>query len=308
MPKIFGKYDPTEELTIRVDFETENNAIDSRTLAAILVFLKGTFDEIQRESGSTRAIAMQVRPFEKGSFGFPLDIFQYDFIRDIPAVIAVTSAIDFHSLTELLRIFIEIIRLKIELKGQKAEKVEQNDKNGTVVITANGDRIPAGQRAINIYNNSKIVNYNINIAGKSLRDDESVNEMRILDRDGSELIRLPKSTFETLGIPDDSEPEPERSFVETLPLNIYQLTFSDKHQWEFYYHGIRIRARIEDENFIARVKGGVEKFANGDVLVCDLEVGQIYDKQANTYINRYYTIKRVHFHHLRADQLELTSD
>jgi hypothetical protein len=119
---------------------------------------------------------------------------------------------------------------------------------------------------------------------------------------------MPKSSFGTLEISDTTEPEPERSHIETVPLNIYQITFSEKHQWQFYYQGMRIRARITDEKFIEKVSEGAEKFANGDTLICDLEIGQIFDKQANTYINRYYLIRTVHRHHPRADQTEMQID
>jgi hypothetical protein len=282
-----------------VHFEIDDNAIDSGTLASTLVFLKETLDEIQREYGSTRALALQVRPFEHGSFGFPIDIFQYDFK-------ALAASIDFHTISEYVKTLIEIIKLKIALKGAKAEKVEKTDKNEVQVVLPDGTRVPATDRSVNIYNNSNVVNYHIHLAGNALKLDDSVKELRLLDRGGAELLSLPKASFETLEKTDNSEPEPERSVTETVPLNIYQITFSERHQWQFYYHGIKISARIKDEAFLERVARGTEKFANGDTLVCDIVVGQVFDNQANTYINRSYTVTRVHRHHLRPEQGEIT--
>jgi hypothetical protein len=295
MPKVLGKYEPTEELTLRVHFDTDDNAIDSRTLASTLVFLKETLDEIQREYGSTKALALQVRPFETGSFGFPIDIFQYDFV-------ALVASIDFHTLNEYVKTLIEIITLKITLKGAKAEKVEKTAENEVQVALPDGTHASATERSVNIYNHSSVVNYQINLAAGALKMDDSIKGMRLLDSKGEELLRLPKASFEMLEQADSPEPEPERSRVETAPLNIYQITFSERHQWQFYYHGIRISARIKDETFLERVAKGTERFANGDTLVCDLEVRQIFDHQANTYINHSYTITRVHQHHPRPEQ------
>lgn len=298
MPKILGKYDPSEELTLRVHFETDDNAIDSGTLASTLVFLREALDEIQREYGSTKALAVQVRPFEPGSFVFPIDIFQYDFK-------ALVGSIDFHTLNEYVETLIEIINLKIALKGAKAKKVEKADNNEVQVVSPDGTRIPATDRAVHIYNNSNVVNYHINMAGSALRVDDSVKEVRLLDRAGVELLSLPKASFETMGQADTPEPEPERTRTETVPLNIYQITFSERHQWQFYYHGIRVSARVKDEAFLERVAAGAEKFANGDTLVCDLVIGQIFDAQANTYINRSYAVVKVHQHHPRPEQGEI---
>jgi len=298
MPKVFGKYEPSEQLTLRVHFETDDNSIDSRTLASTLVFLKETLDEIQREYGSTKALALQVRPFEKGSFGFPIDLFQYDFQ-------VLVASLDFSSLNDYVQTLIEIIKLKIALKGAKAKKVEKNDGSELQVVLPDGTRIPATDRAVNIYNNSNVVNYHINMAGGALKVDESVKEIKLLDNKGEEVLSLPKTSFEILEHSESPEPEAERTRTETVPLNIYQLTFSDRHQWQFFYHGIKISARIKDDVFLVRIEKGTEKFANGDTLVCDLEIKQIFDNQANTYINQNYTVTKVHRHHSRPEQIEM---
>jgi len=61
----------------------------------------------------------------------------------------------------------------------------------------------------------------------------------------------------------------------------------------FHYDGKKISARIEDENFYKKLLNRQIQFMNGDILIVDQEIDQVFNEIANTYENKKYIIKLV---------------
>jgi len=85
---------------------------------------------------------------------------------------------------------------------------------------------------------------------------------------------------------------------------IFKIVFDDKSKWDFIYRGNKINAKILDDMFYDKVDKG-EKFSKGDSLEVDLEITQYFEESVNVFLNRSYTITKVHQHRPREKQLNL---
>ncbi|MCJ7508744.1 MAG: hypothetical protein MUO85_08460 [candidate division Zixibacteria bacterium] len=281
-----------EHTDFKIKYDGKLHQIDSNTLINSLFNITAAMQEINRElnreSSSKVEIQIKVNAFSKGCF-----LLHFELIKSVaddllaPTAILVTQT----DIYTTIKIFVEFIRLKLFLKGEKPQEI--NKSEGDVTIINNKGNIVVDKRTFNVYTKNEKVNEAFTKNFETLREDSAIDGFDFNDRTDRTLIHIPKEDFNALTLRNELLEEEIKT--ETIPeasLYIIKLVFEENRKWEFYYQGNKISATMEDETFSQKIDKG-EKFGKGDILVCNLEVEKIFDTEVNTYVNRSYRILKI---------------
>jgi len=173
------------------------------------------------------------------------------------------------------------------IKEKGDENIKIQNKNGSIVID---------KRAYNIYQNSVSTRENLRKTFIKLKEEKEISNFSINDIDeNKQIFYVDKSEFEKMASDaDEIEKEKQRITKENQELSLFKIVFRENYKWEFYYQGNKIYASLDDAEFFAKIKKGEVAFRNGDRLIVNLEIEQVFNEAANTFINdAYYIIKVV---------------
>ncbi|MBI4681351.1 MAG: hypothetical protein HY753_09180 [Nitrospirae bacterium] len=286
--------------TYHLYFGTKAEEIDPITLATSLLSLTTVVDELNRELHTNKKIELKVKPFKPGSFDVPVEFVQL-------SLAAVLSSSNLSYINQIIEYFVNLLNLRKHLKSQRPQKVNQiGDK--VEVTNHDGNVLIANNITLNIYEKNTSLGEALDRQFQILEQDKSISDFRITDDKKNPVTEVTREDFKYLKEYHE-EPKVEISKKGTIPeqakLNIFKVVFDEKSKWDFFYRGIKISAKIQDEVFNRRVIDG-EKFANGDLLEVELEIDQEYDETANTFANKAYRILKVLGHIPRSEQIKLS--
>lgn len=277
-----------------VSFGSKEHSIDSEALIASLIALKTTVDEINLRVSPSERIEVSVKPFQPGSFEIPFDLIQV--AQD--SLLATTPII-----TEIVGVLKEFIELKVLLKGESPDKVEK-ENGGTRITTQSGNVINIGHIAGDVYLNSPNANSTFDRSMAELLKNEEINDYKILDSERKPLVQVNREDFSNFKPYEKIENEQKKSKLERTRLSVFKIVFDTKYKWDFLYQGIKIPAKILDQEFQKKILNG-ERFAHGDTLDVELKINQSYDEVADTFMNKSYEVLRVIKHWPRGIQTDL---
>lgn len=84
--------------------------------------------------------------------------------------------------------------------------------------------------------------------------------------------------------------------------------FRENYKWEFFFQGVKIYALVKDDFFFKKIEKGEIAFRSGDRLSVDLEIEQIFNEAANTFVNDSYNIIKVIDHKPRSSYSQGSMD
>ncbi|MDP3112102.1 MAG: hypothetical protein Q8M71_08380 [Thermodesulfovibrionales bacterium] len=282
-------------------FGCKDNAVDSKTLVASLTAFTEIIEQVNEEIGTRKEIEVRVKPFVEGSFDIPFDLIEV-------AVAGVLSSGNVSHIPEIIKIFVELVKLKLSLKGEEPKQLEEISA-GVQVTTNDGNVTVVDKRTINIYQNNTIVDSSFENHFRRLADDETIDDFQLRDKQSRALVSVKREEFKNIVGQPEKELIAETmdrtdSIIENVKLSVYKIVFDNKSKWEFYYRGNKIPAKILDNDFNNRAISG-ESFANGDMLEVELRINRVFDKIANIFVNKSYEITRVDRHIPREEQLSI---
>lgn len=289
----------------KVAYEGQLPQIDSNTLINSLLNITAAIQEINaelnKESNIKTTIQIKINAFSGGSFLMHLELLR-DIAKDLlPPAAFVGAQINILSIIKAL---IEFIKLKLFLKGGKPKEIHKSGNEVTITDTK-GDTTIIDNRTYNLYTKNVIVNEAITKNFETLHEDDAIDGFKLMDEKDKALIQIQKKDFKNLTPRNELlEQETKTLLRQNVNLYIIKLVFEENRIWQFYYGGNKISATIEDKTFFDKIDAG-EKFSKGDVLVCNLEIEQVFDPNVNTYVNNSYKILKVLEHKLRSDQTNL---
>lgn len=285
-----------ESENIVLHFGTQPHEIDAKTLLESFGAFETALMGISKHGHPEARLSIKVKPFQNGSFEVPIEVHQI-----LLATGLTLSSIDWASAKETVKIFLEIIKLKLELKGKEPKVVS---KNGHTVEIQNNSQstIFVDQRAVNIYVKDSNVGEAISRGFKALETDKEVQSFTVLNKQRDKLLEIQKDSFGYLSAPTKEMADSAHKEIEQLHLPIFKVVFDAGYKWEFFYRGAKkIAATIADEDFLKRVEKG-ERFGRGDTLIVDLEIVKKPDEKSHILINKSYKITRVYDIQRRAEQ------
>lgn len=180
-------------------------------------------------------------------------------------------------------------------KHGKPEKIKHLDhsvevsdnKNSTIIID---------NRTFNIYQDSQKVRDSLRATFNKLKDKEEITDFSIRSED-EELFSVKKQDFSAMSSDkDEIERVHQTEIKEKQELSLFKIVFGENYKWECFYQGNKIYVSMKDKSFFEGINKGKVAFRSGDKLVADLEIEQVYNEAANTFVNDSYSIIKVISH------------
>ncbi len=179
-------------------------------------------------------------------------------------------------------------------KNGKPDSVTPKDDNN-IEISNNNGKIIISQNVYNIYQENPRVRENLRKTFSKLQEREEITSFSISDVDSNkDIFEVNKKDFPLLASGDD-ETEQKKQLVkkESQELSVFKIVFKENYKWEFYYQGNKIYATLKDKKFFNKIESGAVAFRSGDKLIVDLEIEQVFNESANTFVNTGYHILKV---------------
>jgi len=194
-------------------------------------------------------------------------------------------------------------------KNGKPEIIKPSNDNSIEISNTNGN-ITISNNVYNIYQENPKVRENLRNTFVKLKEREEINDFSIKDVDsGEDIFKVEKEDFTALASSDDEiEQRKQKVIKENQELSIFKIIFRENYKWEFFYQGTKIYASVKDEIFFKKIEKGEVAFRSGDKLVVNLEIEQIFNESANTFVNDGYNILKVIEHMPRVSSVQHSLD
>ena len=268
-----------------IKFDTEKEAIDADTLANALSAYKHTVLSLASERHDSEVLCVDVDVINKGC------------VEIHTILTAVQSVINPETLPAIIDGIKNLVALYKFLKGKPAKKVaitdaSPNATNNQVVITN------ADNATITINNNvyKTYVNSDTPPFGDSRNyAQDKISSVRMLDENKMEYARIDKHEFESFEKRrhrvDDEDVKDVEEELELVVTNIP--IGAPKNQWGFINAGEPIRAKIKDDEFIAKVDRHEITFGKGDRIRTKVLTHKEFDPALNCVVVKSRQILRV---------------
>jgi len=291
----------TDVYNMTIRFEGELNQVNANTFINSLTSFVTVVQEVNQAHFRDHNVDIRINALSKGSFQVELDLVSYS--QD--AISRFIDNVDLRVTTNLTKIVVGLYELRGFLKGRKPKEVNFIE-NRTEIVNHEDSKELFSNKVFGLYNSNLNINEALNNNFEALNSDSSIAVFEILDKDNSSIFKVDKQFFGELTSQEKFDkllPEEKLIRVRTS-VHIFKIIFDDKSKWDFIYRGNKINAKILDEMFYDKVDKG-EKFSKGDSLEVDLEITQYFEESVNVFLNRSYTITKVHQHRPRETQLNL---
>lgn len=261
-------------------------SIDANTLVNVLIHYTNVVKMVSEEyDGGAHRVSINVDAPKRGSFIIDMSL--------VDKFKGVFSGENVAWMAGIVTIVGGAYKAYKIMRGRKAETEEDKKR-----ITVNA---PTSIRncIINVYNRPE-TRQAISKSMETVRDDGSVEALRILDDEGGGVVfdrdEFPDMVYD--GFADEEDSPSERTVDEDARLVITALSFDKGGKWKFIYRGNPIIATIKDDDLMGIISKG-ERFGKGDALHVTLRVKQRYDPEIRCYVNAAYSIVKFHEHIVR---------
>ena len=291
------------ENDFKLKFEGDLNEVDASTLGYSLLNITTLVQEVNQDAAPDRKIEIKVKANQPGSFLVHLGLEPaasnalLDWMSPEGVALAGGAAL------LILKIVVELFKLRKELKGEKPKEVIQREDEYEI-RTGDNASIIVDKRTYNSYFNNPKINEALSKTFKTLEADPSITAFEITDVQESPLFEADREDFRGMALSTSVPQAQTKSIVEETQVYIVKPSFERSLKWDVVYRGIRTPVAMKDEGFLNRIDSG-EKFAKGDILAVDMRIEQVLDPSIGTYVNKAYEIIRVREHIPRPEQSQL---
>lgn len=255
--------------------------MDVRDLAPALLSLGRLLDASNLAiNGEGKPLKVEIKAVSAGSFEVHIDAvlqgWQYlKSLIDTPDAQAAKALLEWIGL--LGGTATSLVALYRWLGGKKPERVVR-EKDGTFIFELEGRRLTVPFAVMRLYQDI-VVNRAFNEMLTTVEGD-TVDRIDFRPAGGDparptqSLTRRDRPAF-TL-----EEPPTETVVDETrrLALSIRSLAFQEGNKWRLFDGQNNILATIDDRDFVKRVDLNIERFAKGDLLICEVRTIQTQGK------------------------------
>jgi hypothetical protein len=257
------------------------HSIDTVTVLQTQMNFITTLNEIKSRVYPEINLDFKIRGTEKGSL-------ELHHVIEVVAGVGMFVMENYGYVNKVFNIFNDIIKLRRFLKNKKADSIKDL-KNNKVELHLHGNNITIEKDAIQIYQDSSIVNNSLMNTGRLLASNEEVKSIEVTE--GKRTKKLLKIGRKDFGFISESNPYLDKSISEELYRS--QILFIKKANlfpgnnknwfWEFIHKGRDIKAKIIEEKFKSKINHGL-KVGQGDRIRADLKTFLKFDKRFNAFI------------------------
>ena len=280
--------DETIQMVGKMSFKFDGaTSIDAELLTKSLSHVVRAYkDCITAQYGDDAEISIDVCAFREGSF----DVVLQSIVGLAPLAIQHVPQI-----VECTKNFIEIIKIKRELKGLKPKSVDvENGK--TRIVNAEGDVAYHSCNVYNLYVNNPSIDGSLSNVFGTLADSTRPAISFKAEGKAPSTVTISEDSYSEMKVPIVDELLPaDLQRVESLVtenLLLKSPDFLGDSKWGFHYDGKTIHASIEDGNFKQRVRSGKVKLSAGVRIPARMKI-EVYMNEKLEIQRRNYTIVEV---------------
>lgn len=277
---------------IKYDGESlANHTLDARELAGALVSVADLFKAINAVVNENRAeVAVSVKgSFKAGSFEIDLIVVQglLTQLKDLFNGDTTTAVLNATGIAGLAALAYKTVK---ELNGNRIKNIRTNKDEK--ILTLDDDRIITISNQLYAVLQKEDVMSSMAALAKPL-ERNGIDDFYIGDlSNANECAHITKQDYEkftqrTVG--DELLSESEQDYY----LSIVSLSFKEDNKWRLSDSRGVFTATIADNDFLERINQGLEAFAKGDILKCNLRTEQWRTK---TGIKNEYIVIKVSEH------------
>src|SRR6185437_11253104 len=175
--------------SIVLHFGTKPHEIDAKTLLESFGAIETALMGIARHSHPDAKFRIKVKPFQKGSIEVPIEVQHLLLATGLTMMSA-----DWANAKESVKILLELIKLKLDLKGKEPKVVRRN--GNTVEIEKNSRcTINVDQRTYNIVANDSVVREALAKGFKAMENDTDIKSFTVLNKRREKMLDVPRRSF-----------------------------------------------------------------------------------------------------------------
>jgi len=267
-------------------FGGKPNEVNTYTFANALVAISDAMRAINNQVNPGYAIELRLEAFGPGSFKAK--------VKERP--VSLKDALKFSAVQLVLPIFVSWFYSNVI----DEDDVDVTVKSEEVVIQRGRDKIIVPRAA---YNEAQRLPRDGKVAGEfgkaieAVEGDPHVSSlgiMRDFDKDLPPAILIERADFARIRRLAERQEGRTRTVPQDAVVTILKAVYgkSDR-KWDFVWNGVKITAVIKDPVFLADVKMRRYLIGTGDALDVVLEIDQVWDDDANVWLNLNYAVAHV---------------
>lgn len=280
--------DDTIQMVGRMSFKFDGaTSIKADLLAKSLSHIVRAYkDCIAAQYGDDAGISIEVCAFQEGSF----DVVLQSMVEYAPLVVQHAPQI-----FECTKSFIEIIKIKRELKGMKPKNVDiENGK--TRIVNSEGSISYHDCNVYNLYINNPSIDGSLSHVFGTLADSPRPAISFKAEGENPSTITISEDAYSEMKVPVVDELLPadlqRMESIVTEDLLLKSPDFLGDSKWDFHYDGKTIHASIEDVDFKQRIRSGKVKLSAGVRIPVKMKI-EAYMNEKLEVQRRNYTILKV---------------
>ena len=272
------------ENRVGLKFDGQLSQIDVKAFISTVEGFCDTLQIVNKHFNAVKELEIKVDSVKKGSFEINL-ILSCDPSQLWAGVTGISTAVI---------AVCQLYKFKQWLADRKLKSTKEEDGT-TTIEDVNGDVKQIASRLYGIHSDNKRVDRAMTKSFAYLAKDPNV-KIFVIKLNEEELFSASGSEFNKMAKQSPSKPE-ERLVRQKENLVIDKVVFENRKQaWGFIYRGIKINAKIQDENFFDNFVDQRAEFAKGDQLQVELEITQRIHPKAQVYQNIKYSILKATKH------------
>lgn len=289
---LFPQTIETDMEAFKIHYGGQTNQIDANTYINSLLHFTTIVEETNRELSPESKVQVNITAHKEGSFISDIIVLAQTTLEPVinNPVVQTTGYVK-----TLIETVGGIYNLAKFLGGKKPKSITTTD-NSVIIERNDGNITYIDQRVYNYYSHNKAIRNSLSQEFETLADDANVTSFDLLDKNDKPIVEIERKDFGAIANDEGVEiTKNERINVDSKAvLSIVTLSFEANKQWEFYYYGNKIKAKLHDDTFTELINKG-ERFAKGDKLEAELSIKQEYDDSVGEFINTKspYTITRI---------------
>jgi len=277
---------------IRIIYGGDSHEIDAEVLIESLVSYSVVLQEASAYLSPESKVNIKIQAHQEGSFELLLNIiadvggglFDKDNVGYAASLITVVGGL--YKLNQFLTKSSE---------GADTQEVAVENLDDSVVVKTNNGQITVNKNVYHIYQSSDKAKEGLRNTFAKLKDAEEIESFDIIDQETEESIfHAEKEDFAVMSSDKaDVTRRTQKEIKSEQELSVFKVVFKENHKWEFFFNGVRIYASISDEDFATKVAKGEIAFRSGDRMIANIEIIQVFNEAANTFVNEQYIITKV---------------
>lgn len=284
----------------------EDGSMDVRELAPALLAISETIERANEALGGQSPITVKVRAdFKRGSFEVVLEVAQSvaeQLRMALGTGVSAANILKHIGLTATSGV--AVIKLIKALSGKRVKKT-QEQKDGSIVIEADGARIEITREVAVLYTDHQFRSKLKAVVDPLRREGISSFQVR---HDGNVIESVSKDEAKAFALPEKQDIDGEAETVESIRVSFFTvvgLSFEDG-KWRLSDGEAKIWASISDDDFKGRIDRGEIAFRKGDQLKAELVTSQT--RAVTGALTSTHEVRRVIEHRQPPQQISMNLD